>query len=170
MNAYVSPSPPYNITTYYSSLRICNLDVFVTCLTYAICNLLTNSCFLQYDPTYVLYTNAGSLTPLIIIFVIIIYYLFFCIISDHGLFVTFICICNNINIVDDRIEDSYRKQVEVDGRQFMLEILDTAGTVSSFSNILDINWIVRNNSLPCEIYTWRMGRYVFLLARTLLQV
>jgi len=30
---------------------------------------------------------------------------------------------------DPTIEDSYRKQVEVDGHQCMLEILDTAGTV-----------------------------------------
>jgi len=29
---------------------------------------------------------------------------------------------------DPTIEDSYRKQVEVDGDQYMLEILDTAGT------------------------------------------
>src|SRR5436305_14344342 len=29
---------------------------------------------------------------------------------------------------DPTIEDSYRKQVEVDGTQCMLEILDTAGT------------------------------------------
>jgi len=33
-----------------------------------------------------------------------------------------------IECYDPTIEDSYRKQVEVDGRQFMLEILDTAGT------------------------------------------
>ena len=35
---------------------------------------------------------------------------------------------------DPTIEDSYRKQVEVDGQQCMLEILDTAGTVSFLLN------------------------------------
>ncbi|KAF5858906.1 Ras- protein rsr1, partial [Aspergillus alliaceus] len=33
-----------------------------------------------------------------------------------------------IESYDPTIEDSYRKQIEVDGRQCILEILDTAGT------------------------------------------
>jgi GTPase SAR1 family protein len=33
---------------------------------------------------------------------------------------------------DPTIEDSYRKQVEVDGQQCMLEILDTAGIICYF--------------------------------------
>lgn len=37
---------------------------------------------------------------------------------------------------DPTIEDSYRKQVEVDGQQCMLEILDTAGTVSFFLSFI----------------------------------
>ena len=59
---------------------------------------------------------------------------------------------------DPTIEDSYRKQVEVDGQQCMLEILDTAGTVSYFLSdfeFLDyIDYVfIRNNLQPCEIYT-----------------
>jgi len=34
---------------------------------------------------------------------------------------------------DPTIEDSYRKQVELEGQQYMLDIMDTAGTVSAMT-------------------------------------
>ncbi|TVY92765.1 Ras-related protein, partial [Lachnellula willkommii] len=42
-----------------------------------------------------------------------------------------------IEAYDPTIEDSYRKQIDVDGRQCMLEILDTAGT-EQFSKLNDV--------------------------------
>lgn len=58
---------------------------------------------------------------------------------------------------DPTIEDSYRKQVEVDGQQCMLEILDTAGTVRFHTRNVEhfillchyrVSLLFRNNSLP----------------------
>ncbi|TVY48550.1 Ras-related protein [Lachnellula occidentalis] len=47
-----------------------------------------------------------------------------------------------IEAYDPTIEDSYRKQIDVDGRQCMLEILDTAGT-EQFSKLIDSITLLR---------------------------
>eukprot|EP01133_Synstelium_polycarpum_P001345 gene1345-1539_t len=50
-------------------------------------------------------------------------------VGKSALTVQFVQVIGSINYTyDPTIEDSYRKQVEVDGNQCMLEILDTAGT------------------------------------------
>jgi hypothetical protein len=86
-----------------------------------------------------------------------------------------------------RIEDSYRKQVDVDGTAWMLDILDTAGTVSlhtliiysvsfsspppfssPFSLCFHFHFScthlprIRNNLRPYETYISRMAKYVVL--------
>jgi Ras-related protein Rap-1B len=55
---------------------------------------------------------------------------------------------------DPTIEDCYRKQVEINGQQCMLEILDTAGTVifitiifEELLTLIKICYSFRNNSL-----------------------
>jgi Ras-related protein Rap-1B len=55
---------------------------------------------------------------------------------------------------DPTIEDSYRKQVEVDGQQCMLEILDTAGTVKR--SIISSSWVKWDDGLILS-----MHRFVF---------
>ena len=51
---------------------------------------------------------------------------------------------------DPTIEDSYRKQVEVDGQQCMLEILDTAGTVST--KVILVFWVRTGYNLKLDIF------------------
>lgn len=51
---------------------------------------------------------------------------------------------------DPTIEDSYRKKVEVDNEQCILEILDTAGTVGPGQSC---HYYCRNNLLQCETCT-----------------
>lgn len=64
---------------------------------------------------------------------------------------------------DPTIEDSYRKQVEFDGQQYMLEILDTAGTVN-FIIIIICFWRQLNINIT---YLFTLGtiycyeRYVY---------
>jgi hypothetical protein len=72
-------------------------------------------------------------------------------------------VCSFLNVLFS-IEDSYRKQVEVDGQQCMLEILDTAGT-EQFTAMRDLymkNGQVCNFFYCMSFYSYFVYFYIFI--------